>query len=228
MRVLHKVSLAVGLMIGFGATALAADMPSARKVAPVPAVYNWSGFYAGVNAGYGWGKASGNAPLVGPISLSASTSGALVGGQLGYNWQAGSTVFGLETDIDWADVKGSTSTSLCTGVTCTATNTWLGTTRGRIGGAFDRWMPYATGGLAYGGIKATNVPAALVFNGTQTKVGWTAGAGVEAALSANWTAKAEYLYVDLGTSKFACTPACGTVAIKVHENVVRGGINYRF
>jgi outer membrane immunogenic protein len=102
----------------------------------------------------------------------------------------------------------------------------LATARGRLGIAADRWLPYVTGGLAVGDIKAT-VPG---LNGIdKTNAGWTAGGGLEFALSGNWTAKAEYLYVDLGHA--GCSVDCGLPSgnnVGLTTNVVRGGLNYRF
>ncbi len=99
--------------------------------------------------------AAGAAPIS-PIRLrpgSFKTSGGLVGGTLGYNWQVGQAVFGLEGDIDWSNIRGS---AFCGGVTsCETKNDWLGTVRGRLGYAFDRFMPYVTGGLAVGDIKTS-------------------------------------------------------------------------
>ena len=116
----------------------------------------------------------------------------MVGGTIGYNWQAlGSPwVFGLEGDIDWTNIKG-TFTSVTCPTGCQTKNTWLHA-RGRIGYAWDRVMPYVTGGAAF---KASQAGFAGVKS---TKAGWTAGAGIEAALAGNWTAKVEYLHVDLG------------------------------
>lgn len=130
-------------------------------------------------------------------------NGALVGGTLGYNMQFGSVVFGIETDLDWSNLKGSTTTNCPLG--CETKNSWLGTARGRIGYAFDRFLPYFTGGAAFGNIQAmaTGLTAA-----TETRVGWALGGGIEYAFLSNWSAKVEYIYVDLGT--MACPAAnCG-------------------
>jgi outer membrane immunogenic protein len=193
------------------------------KAAPppmsVPTTYNWTGLYLGFNAGgaFGTSRWSAGAADTGNFDV----SGGLVGGTIGYNVQYGQTVFGLEGDADYADVKGSTNTN-CIG-TCTTSNHFLSTVRGRIGYAFDRVMPYATGGLAVGDIKAETG-----LDTSTTKAGFTVGGGVEFALAGGWTAKAEYLYVDLGN--FNCGAACGLAGteVKFNENIVRGGINYRF
>jgi outer membrane immunogenic protein len=216
---------------GLGALALlassfsaqAADIPPPvyKGVRPVVAYYNWTGFYAGINAGYGWGTSN----WTFPAGTSVKPKGALVGGTLGYNYQVGSLVYGIEGDFDWSGVKGSVACDPVT--TCETSSTWLATFRGRIGYAFDRWLPYFTAGGAYGNVKATATDAVLgvVATGSQSKFGWTAGAGLEYAFLGNWTAKIEYLYVDLGSFDVGA-PAVTTISFK--ENIIRGGLNYKF
>jgi outer membrane immunogenic protein len=136
-------------------------------------------------------------------------------------------VLGVEGDIDWADINGTTNTG-CTSATfasCKTSDDWLGTIRGRLGYAAGRFMPYITGGAAFGDIKASGPGLAGVDN---TNVGWTAGGGIEFAIAGHWTAKAEYLYVDLGN--VSCGTACGvaTQNVSFKSNLFRGGINYRF
>jgi outer membrane immunogenic protein len=201
-------------------SAQAADIPRPYyKAQPrsVVAYYNWTGFYAGIVGGYGWGTSNWNSPVI-----NTSPKGWNIGGTLGYNYQMGSVVFGLEGDLAWSNVKGSAAAA---GNTFTTENRWLGTFRGRLGYAADRFLPYITGGLAYGDIKATVEPAAL--SASKSKLGWTVGGGIEYAFLGNWTAKAEYLYVDLGTFDpgFAAT---GTNSVSFKEHLVRVGLNYKF
>lgn len=201
-------------------TALAADMarPAPRAAYPTKApearLFDWTGFYAGLNGGYGWGDSK----FTGAGNANTSPEGAILGGTIGYNYQWGQTVFGVESDVAWNDAKGSTG---CTLGTCETKSNWLGTTRLRLGYAFDRLMPYVTGGAAYGDAKAS-VPG--LGSDSDTKFGWTVGGGLEYAVTPNWTVKAEYLYVDLG--KINCA-ACGG-DVKFNENIVRGGVNYKF
>jgi outer membrane immunogenic protein len=183
--------------------------------------YNWTGLYIGLNGGGAWGSSDWGGGFG-----STNVSGGLVGLTLGYNWQGlGSPwVFGLEGDINWTNIRGSYTSVLCP-AGCETRNNWLGTLRGRIGYAFDRVMPYVTGGLAFGDIEVN--PAG--FNGvSDTKAGWTVGAGIEAAIAPNWTAKVEYLHVDIGS--VGCgVPACGAATgADLRANVVRAGLNYRF
>jgi outer membrane immunogenic protein len=210
------------LALAAASPAFAADLSVAPlyKAPPAPIVreYNWSGFYLGVNGGGEWGRSKWDS------TNQFNLSGGLIGGTAGYNWEIGHAVLGLEGDVDWSTLHGSTTT-MCT-VGCTTRNDWLSTVRGRAGYAFDRFLPYVTGGLAVGDIRASRpgFPGA-----SHTDAGWTVGGGLEFALTNNWTAKAEYLHVDLG--KFNCGFSCGPTAtnnVSLHSDAVRAGVNYRF
>jgi len=206
-------------------SASAADLsvaPLYKAPPPVQAspAYNWSGFYLGVNGGGGWGHSRWDANATG-INL----SGGQVGGTAGYNWQYGNAVLGLEGDMDWSGMKGTANSALCPNG-CTTSDNWLSTVRGRAGYAFGGIMPYVTGGLAVGDIRA----ATPGFAGANTtNAGWTVGGGIEFALPGNWTAKAEYLHVDLG--HLNCGAGCGIAPndnVSMHQDVVRAGLNYHF
>ena len=216
-----RVFLATIGLLGLATSALAADLPRAMPPTRAPIFvpgYSWTGFYVGINGGGAWGRSDWSG-----FASDNDASGGLVGVTAGYNWQSGQWVFGLEGDIDWSNIKGDFTNAACpTG--CETKNTWLGTARGRLGYAFDRVMPYVTGGAAFGDVRATQ---AGIGSTTETNVGWTVGAGIEAAVIANWTAKLEYLYVDLGdVSCAACLPAASNVDFRAH--VLRAGLNFRF
>jgi outer membrane immunogenic protein len=210
-------------------TVSAADLP--RRVetytkAPAyvePAAYNWTGWYVGINGGGAIGRSSYSGT---PSTGSFDVSGGLGGLTMGYNWQAANIVYGIEGDIDYADIRGSAA---CGASSCQTTNEWLGTLRGRIGYTgfgSGNVMPYITGGLAVGDVHA-RVPG--IGGRTETQTGYTVGGGIEYALSQNWTAKAEYLFVDLG--KFDCGIACGGIPpdrVDFQSHIVRAGINYKF
>lgn len=222
---MKRLVLALAGVAALTGSAAAADLarpaPEPYYKAPVYApVYNWSGFYIGVNGGGAWGNS--NWTTLGGVN----TSGGLAGGTVGYNYQMNQVVLGVEGDIDWADISGSgTSATGACALGCTTKDSWLSTVRGRVGYAADRFLPYVTGGLALGDIKAS-VPG---FAGSDTtNAGWTIGGGIEFAIAGHWTAKAEYLYVDLG--KVTCGIACGaaTQNVSFNANLFRGGINYRF
>jgi outer membrane immunogenic protein len=198
--------------------ATAADLPPRYPVTRAPVYYNWTGFYLGINGGGAWGSSSWDS--TGDFDV----SGGMLGATAGYNWQLSSWVFGLEGDIDWSNISGTTH-ALCA-LGCETSNSWLATVRGRIGYAFDRVMPYFTGGFAFGDVRA-HTP---FFAGKDdTNAGWAVGAGLEVGLLGTFTAKAEYLYVDLG--EINCGLACGAFVndhASFSTHILRGGLNYRF
>jgi len=198
---------------------LARPVPQPYYQAPVAAqLYNWTGFYIGVNGGGAFGRSAWDP--TGHFNM----SGGIVGGTVGYNYQFGQAVVGVEGDIDWAGISGTTN-NLCP-LGCKTSDSWLSTVRGRLGYAADRFMPFVTGGAAFGNIQATT-PGFIGASSSQ--VGLTVGAGLEFAIAGNWTAKAEYLYVDLG--KFTCGLSCGVLPtnnVSFTTNLVRAGVNYRF
>ena len=202
---------------------LAADLPRPAYKAPVfVAPFSWSGFYVGINGGYAWGDASVSNAL-GSFTTNG-TDGGLVGGTLGYNLQTGNWVWGVEADLDYAFIKGNVSNTVAGCAGCKVENTWLGTARGRIGYAFDRWLPYVTGGAAFGSVKVVTP----IGSNTDTALGWTAGAGIEYAFLGAWSAKLEYLYADLGKSTCAVTTCGISTDVDPKINMVRVGVNYRF
>jgi outer membrane immunogenic protein len=205
-----------------GAPALAADMPTKAPSTFAP-VYNWSGPYVGIVGGGGWGTSDQFVPGTADTSGRFNISGGLVGATLGYNWQKnGPFVLGVEGDFSWANIRGSTAgTLLEPDFFATALHT-LGTIRGRLGYATGQFMPYVTGGYAFGDLHRGFNTA---FAGA-TASGWTLGAGIEALLSPNWSAKVEYLYVDLGKTNVPITGFPTNVDFQTH--VFRVGLNYKF
>jgi outer membrane immunogenic protein len=230
-------TLIVALVLGLSAiaSASAADLPAAKGPPPAPTVapYNWTGFYAGVDAGYGWGGSTGDVGCINPSGVVSgfgcsfpesnllSPGGGLLGGLAGYNFQTGALVFGVETDLQWSGIDDKVSEPLpcCVGlatppgtVAASANLDWFGTVRARVGvAAIDRTLIYATGGLIYGEERASNNffsgPIAYPASASSTRAGWTLGGGAEYAFTANVTARVEALYYDLGsqTLKFTCT-----------------------
>lgn len=248
----YLLALAVAISSTTSA-ALAADVTPppaptpAYRPPPVAASYNWSGFYLGANVGYGRVSADGsvtwNSPLLGIITAGSngSANGVIAGGQVGANWQMGAFVIGAEGDFQWSNQK-STATTAC-GAGCTLTEVSsvdsFGTARLRIGGAFDRVLVYATGGAAWthdsDNLNATafGLTANLVSL-SASKVGWTAGAGVDFAVVDNLIARVEYLYI--ATSNISSTatvsPLLGggtiTETANLKDSIVRVGLSYKF
>ncbi len=240
---MKRMLIAGAFALAAGGQAFAADLPQPAPPPPrapatyVPTtapVYNWGGVYLGINGGYGFGNSTWT-DAAGDSTGSFSTDGFLLGGTLGANFQWGPVVFGIEGDGDWNDVNGNSavgcgSLGAPAGISCETKSDWLATARGRIGYAFDRILLYGTGGGAFGNIQAG--PNSGTFN-SSTEIGWTAGAGIEVAFAQNWTAKVEYLFVDLGNGA-TCTTACTiggatpNINVKFDESLVRAGLNYKF
>jgi outer membrane immunogenic protein len=221
---MKRLCLALIGLVALASSAAAADLSRPAPVpyypkAPVYVPYSWTGFYVGLNGGGAFGNSNWDS------TGNRNISGGLVGGTIGYNYQWGRAVFGVEGDIDWADINGSTNNSCPLG--CKTSDTWLSTVRGRIGYAADRFMPFVTGGAAFGDIRASTPGFAAA---SSTNAGWTLGGGLEGAITQNWTAKVEYLYVDLG--KFNCGLNCGAGLVNdnvsFHTNLLRAGVNYKF
>jgi outer membrane immunogenic protein len=208
-------------------TRVATKAPTSFSPAPL---FTWTGWYAGLTAGYGWGNASFSEvndndvdPLSPETGSTFRTRGANIGSTLGYNMQSGAVVYGLETDLNVNWLRGTTSAAdPC--VSCEVRNPWFGTFRGRLGYAPDMNMYYVTGGLAYGGVRVQDT---FGNDERHNKAGWTLGAGVEHAFNNRWSAKVEYLYVDLGNTGFGGGFG-GGLNTRFNENIVRVGLNAHF
>ena len=223
-------------------------------MAPIVAAPNWSGFYLGINGGGAWGRSRYDFTTSGTTTGNFDINGAMAGGTIGFNVQSGAVVWGIEGDLDWTNIRGTNSNRptapavggfVCngpvaaggTGFTCATENDWLATARGRLGWAAPGgWMPYITGGAAFGNARAriTSDPALAVFAGqNDIRVGWTAGGGVEwmlGAMAPNWSVKAEYLYVDLGKESCGLGNCSALTAtnMRFQTHTVKAGINYKF
>jgi outer membrane immunogenic protein len=199
------------------------------KDAPVDAP--WVGPYVGINGGYAWGGNSNlTPPAVTPppvITLqggagdpSFSAKGWFGGGQAGYNWQTGQIVYGVEADIQGADITGSVTAG---GATATNNLNWFGTARGRIGYAAGAALVYGTGGFAVGGVHDTLTSGTTVAHDA-TATGYAVGGGLEYAFSPRWSGKAEYQYINLGKDDLTNNGA--TASFDHDYNTVRLGLNY--
>jgi len=205
---MKKTLLGTGFACAFAASAVAADLPRGSYQAPAyvapMAVYSWMGPYLGANLGYQWGGTTNNP---------TDPSGIAGGVQAGYNFQSGQFVFGAETDIQ---LSGADDTF----APWKFSNPWFGTLRGRAGVAFNNILVYGTGGLAYGNVRGEI--AGLSEN--RTHIGWTAGLGLEVGLTPNWSAKAEYLWIDLADRGYTVTGTNNGL----ESSLLRLGVNYRF
>ena len=236
---LVTVLLTALISLGFAAVASAADWPVKAPVykAPMAVAPPWAGFYLGLAGGYGWG-AIGHTNEVTGIGSGTNNSfkGGIFGMTSGYNWQWGSMIAGLESDFSWSGIKDTFNDNgtglFCPGaVTCVTNLKWLGTDRVRLGYAWDRWLVYATGGLAYGQVEATCCSFIVGFTTDETKWRWgyTIGGGIEMMLTPNWSAKAEYLYVNLGDkTNYRIVRSGDGESVLVRSSIVRLGLNYHF
>lgn len=185
--------------------ALAGDLPRYNNNPQVYRnLFNWTGFYAGVHTGWGWGDAAGD------------ISGGLIGGQIGYNYQLVSgMVFGAETDITVSAIDGPVAAGRFDA-------DYLGTLRARIGYAWDRVMLYATGGLAYAGGSVT----VAGLSNDRTHYGYALGLGLEGMITPNLSVRLEYLYTDFGSRTYQTIG--GPVSVGFDASLLRAGVNYRF
>jgi outer membrane immunogenic protein len=241
---------------------LAVKAPAYKAPPPAP---TWTGFYIGANGGYGTGDWKGFVTDQNGASVdiftgqSVDAKGGFGGGQIGYNWQgifSPRTVIGIEADFDGGSIGGTSSFINIPKPAEVGTNVfgktfdfnvdWFGTVRGRLGYDFGGWLLYGTGGVAYGHAKLNDT---VTFNGpvdgiastSETRVGWTAGAGLEYALDPHWSVKGEWLHVDLGNKESVFT---GSLVPPLFPNggvfrqdgfnsslsfeTFKGGVNYRF
>jgi outer membrane immunogenic protein len=239
-----KLLLSSVALLGLSAAAFAADLPS-RRAAPAPyvavPVFTWTGFYVGVNAGYGFADNNRNSYTLGTTVYDRDDSrdGFVGGGQIGYNYQIGQFVLGVEADLQYADLGGN-NRNYVTGTAGYFGNNgidWFGTVRGRVGFAIDRMLVYGTGGFAYGGSDNDrgyyDGVTAYYSSRDNTRTGWVAGGGVEYAFTPNFTGRIEGLYVNLERDRdvFPTTLALPAYTGRHNEDsfaVVRAGLNYKF
>lgn len=238
MRRMLSFALSSALAAVFTSSSFAADLP--RRPAPVykapaaVAFYNWTGFYVGAHAGYGWSDFS-STDLVFGDPGGAKARGWLGGVQLGYNYQIGSIVLGVEGEYSWADVKFTQSDPLGIGAAGSATlkNDFFATAAGRLGYAFDRFLVYGKVGGAWTRDKFDLTDG---IGGTATgrfnRSGWVGGGGLEYAFLGNWSAKLEYNYMWFGTITEQLTTGGGLVAtpanVKLETQIIKAGVNYKF
>jgi outer membrane immunogenic protein len=242
MRKLFLGSIALAAIIA--SPAMAADMPVKAPVyqaAPAP-MFNWTGFYAGLNAGYGWGNKDWELfDVVGlpiPPTRSFNVTGPFAGGQIGFNYQAGPVVFGVEGEWDWANLDGDlrdgdpNSGVIChTNFACHTKIRSVATATGRLGLTWDSALLYVKGGGAWASEQHRFIVVASgadLASANETRSGWLLGGGIEYGFFKNWSAKAEYNYIDFGSRHLIFNPGSFDVQIKERIQIIKFGINYRF
>jgi outer membrane immunogenic protein len=246
MRIAMKrarwLSVPVVALAAIGAVpAVGADLPTKAPPVPVyaPPPFSWTGFYIGPNVGGGWAQGTVVDTIAGG-SFGTGTRGAFAGGgQLGYNYQVGNVVFGVEGFFDGIASGNNNTSNIVTGVggnqfQATANATWVSTVAGRLGftgPGFDHWLFYAKGGGGWVGYNATvsDLTTGVSANTSSSQGGWLAGAGIEWAFAQNWTAKIEYQYI--GLNGFSVAPTFVADRFMVNNpnvQTVTFGINYLF
>jgi outer membrane immunogenic protein len=255
---MKKILVATAAFLSVASSAFAADIAARPMAVKAPMVtmvpFNWTGCYLGVAGGYQWGRSEQIAQsgkhagqsITGEFDL----SGGIAGGTVGCNYQfSNNVVIGLENDFSWTDKSGSAfdHKPFNTKTLSTTSEKWIDTLRGRLGYAFDRFMVYGTGGVAFAGTEVNvDVPGFGSVTDSQTRTGWVAGVGAEWAAYTGpqgaLTVKFEYLHADFGTSRYVNTPVnfvkgsgCNTqiqtVAsrdVKLSDDMVRVGLNWKF
>jgi outer membrane immunogenic protein len=236
---------ALSLIVTTSSLAYADGMPSYPGSGHAP--FSWTGFYIGGNAGYGWADDRHDIALTNNFGVTirapgVEPEGGFGGGQLGYNWQQGHLLLGVEADLQAADINDGFSGRAIDGVDLDAHQriNYFGTVRGRVGIAFDRVLVYATGGFAYGGVRdqlfvfSPGVGLSANLHNDDTRGGSVVGGGVELALAPHWSVKAEYQHIDLGSERLTAPvlPPNGFVItsnkLENNADTVRIGLNYRF
>jgi len=205
---MSRIALGAVALISAVSSAQAADLPYESR-APYTVnqplnMYSWAGPYLGGNLGWDWGSVDNNP---------TRPSGFVGGAQAGYNWQTGPWVFGVEGDLQ---ATGASDTF----APWKFSNPWFGTLRGRAGYALNNVLLYGTAGLAFGELSGQT----FGLTESHTNAGWTVGLGAEVGLTRNWSAKVEYLYVDLNDSNFVITGAQNGYRF----GLLRAGVNYHF
>jgi outer membrane immunogenic protein len=240
---MKRLVLAASILALGTAAASAADLAPRYYKAPPPivaAAYNWSGFYGGINGGWGtshncWtNTAVGGVPFAPAGEGCHDASGGTVGGQIGYRWQAANWVFGLEAQGNWADFSGSNVSLVFPGVTNRTRMDAFGLFTGQVGYAWNNALLYVKGGAAvtdnrYDGL--STVSGALLDHASDTRCGGTVGAGVEYGFAPNWSAAVEYDHLFMGTNNYAFTFAglpTRNLDIKQDADLVTVRVNYRF
>jgi len=247
-RILSLSSMSCVLVAAFLGAANAADLTLPYKAPPPPPapISNWTGFYIGVNGGAGWGTSASSINLsalaagLGTLPVSShELNGFLGGGQIGYNWQTGNVVLGVEGDGDWANIQG---TAPCiVEFSCAANIQWTADATVRLGVLpLSNVLVYVKGGAAWAGVNYTLSSGALIAPGgissnlTTTKTGGLLGIGTEYLFAPHWTAKIEYNYTDFGSSTntfalsdgVAVLPVAAQTTLQLHT--VKAGVNYHF
>jgi opacity protein-like surface antigen len=235
MKALISGCLALAALAACGA-AEAADLairtPAAQAQSAIPP-FDWNGPFFGMSIGLAVGQ-SRHSAAAGDLTPSFDMSGGVYGLALGYNWQAGTVLYGIDTDVSLSTVRGTSGyLGAPAGFLAETSERWLATYRGRIGYVRDSWMVYLTAGGATADVKIiATEPGAGIATESRTRWGWTAGVGVEAGRIHSFTVKAEYLFVDFGNTSYFNPPPVGFInragGVPLYDHILRLGLNHKF
>jgi outer membrane immunogenic protein len=246
---MKKLLLGTIGLVALAAPAFAADLPQRPEPVKAPAVvmpylYDWTGFYIGANGGYGGNRACwGNINIAGTLFPTEGCNtkwGGMVGGQVGYRWQFGGVVFGLEAEYDWANMRATVPSQLAaaygyTNWTDNSKVSGVGLFTGQVGYAWNAALLYVKGGFALANNQAwiANAGGGSVVSASSTRLGGTVGVGFEYGFTPNWSARIEYDYLFMGNSNnsFSGVGAnAAAVANTISQNIsmVTVGVNYKF
>jgi outer membrane immunogenic protein len=212
-----------GLLAALSVPALAAD-PTVDVPMTAPG-FDWTGYYAGMQAGYGWGQSDISGTGGGPFSVSPDIDGGFVGGHVAGLWQFDQAVIGAEADLNYSSVDGTAD--LVAGNTLGTDIKWFGSVNAKAGYAMDRVLVYGIGGVAFAGIE-TSQSAGAAFSETRTNVGWTVGAGVDYALTDKFVVGAQYRYYDFGSEHFDGSNGFADRDQDTKLNTVGVNLSYKF
>jgi outer membrane immunogenic protein len=228
--------ISAGLILAVAAGQASADGYRGRSVKDYERPFTWTGFYIGGHAGLATGDTQGTPDLGGGppglLSTDYSLNGALYGGQVGFNWQTGPLVLGVEGSLSSSSVQGNTTCAFL--LECKRDIDWLATVTGRVGYAMGRSLVYGLAGVAWADVNTNvGIVGVPILSGSETHVGWVAGFGFEHALSNHITARIEYAHVDLGREDHGLAvvgggPVVVTDRVDVKMDTIRLGVNIKF
>ena len=231
MRFKFASLLAVAFSLGFAQAASAADMPVKAPIVKAPAVapFSWTGFYIGANIGGAWNRSGWADSLGAAPAFNVNGSSVIGGGQVGYNYQMGQWVLGVEAALDGLNINASNQCSTTVGSVCNTKQNTLGSITGRFGYAgMNRALVYATGGAAFTRYSYAETQLLIQSWGSSTRTGWTIGGGVEYAVTNNWIVGIQYNYYDFGTQTLGGGSNPVNVNFRETESAVTGRLSYKF
>ena len=221
---MHRLTLAsAGFLTALAVPAFAAD-PTTDLPMTAPG-FDWTGYYAGLQAGYGWGQSDITVTEGAPFSITPDIDGGFVGGHVAGLWQFNQAVIGGEAELNYSSIGGTALSGL--GSTFGTEAKWFGSLNAKAGFAMDRLLVYGIGGLAFAGIETSQVAGAS-FAGTRTNVGWTLGAGVDYALTDKFIVGAQYRYYDFGSEHYDVAEPFNDRNQNVKLNTVGVNLSYKF